>query len=297
MKNVIKRKSSGELNPINFIFLFFAGVINSLGVTLFLAPVHLYDSGLSGTSMLLWQITPDYLNLSFFLVVLNIPFFIFGAKKQGRAFTIYSIFTIAIYSISSYLITYVFPIDVSTSSPFAGKDLFLCAVFGGVISGIGSGTTLRFGGAIDGIEVMAVTFSKRLEITVGTFVMIYNAALYIVVGIVLKSWTLPLYSIVTYAIGIKTVDFIVEGLDKAKSATIVTDKHDEISQALSDTFGKGITLIDAEGFYSTSSKKIIYFVVNRFQIAKMKRVISEVDPEAFVTITDVSDVMRKSIKE
>ncbi|MCD7727628.1 MAG: YitT family protein [Ruminococcus sp.] len=297
MKNVIKRKSSRELNPINFIFLFFAGVINSLGVTLFLAPVHLYDSGLSGTSMLLWQITPDYLNLSFFLVVLNIPFFIFGAKKQGRTFTIYSIFTIAIYSISSYLITYVFPIDVSTSSPFAGKDLFLCAVFGGIISGIGSGTTLRFGGAIDGIEVMAVTFSKRLGITVGTFVMIYNAVLYIVVGIVLKSWTLPLYSIVTYTIGIKTVDFIVEGLDKAKSAMIVTDKHDEISQTLSDTFGKGITLIDAEGFYSTSSKKIIYFVVNRFQIAKMKRVISEVDPEAFVTITDVSDVMRKSIKK
>ena len=298
LKYIFKhKKSKKELSPVNFIFLFFAGIINALGVTLFLAPVHLYDSGLSGTSMLLWQITPDYLNLSFFLVILNIPFFIFGAKRQGKAFTIYSIFTIVIYSVASYLITYVIPIDVSVSSPFAGNDLILCAVFGGMISGIGSGTTIRFGGAIDGIEVMAVIFSKRIGITVGTFVMIYNAMLYIVVGILLKSWILPLYSIITYAVGIKTVDFIVEGLDKAKSAMIVTEKHDEISQALSDTFGRGITLIDAEGFYSTSSKKIIYFVVNRFQIAKMKRVISDVDPSAFVTITDVSDVMRKSIKE
>lgn len=291
------KKSKKELNSVNFVFLFFAGIINALGVTLFLAPVHLYDSGLSGTSMLLWQITPDYLNLSFFLVVLNIPFFIFGAKRQGKTFTIYSIFTIVIYSVASYLITYVLPIDVSASSPFAGNDLILCAVFGGMISGIGSGTTIRFGGAIDGIEVMAVIFSKRIGITVGTFVMTYNAVLYIVVGIVLHSWTLPLYSIITYAVGIKTVDFIVEGLDKAKSAMIITEKHDEISQALSDTFGKGITLIDAEGYYSTSSKTIIYFVVNRFQIAKMKRVIADVDPSAFVTITDVSDVMRKSIKE
>ncbi len=298
LKYIFKhKKSKKELSPVNFIFLFFAGIINALGVTLFLAPVHLYDSGLSGTSMLLWQITPDYLNLSFFLVILNIPFFIFGAKRQGKTFTIYSIFTIVIYSVASYLITYVIPIDVSVSSPFAGNDLILCAVFGGMISGIGSGTTIRFGGAIDGIEVMAVIFSKRIGITVGTFVMIYNAMLYIVVGILLKSWILPLYSIITYAVGIKTVDFIVEGLDKAKSAMIVTEKHDEISQALSDTFGRGITLIDAEGFYSTSSKKIIYFVVNRFQIAKMKRVISDVDPSAFVTITDVSDVMRKSIKE
>lgn len=298
MKYIFKhKKSKKELNPVNFVFLFFAGIINALGVTLFLAPVHLYDSGLSGTSMLLWQITPDYLNLSFFLVILNIPFFAFGAKRQGKTFTVYSIFTIIIYSVASYLITYVLPIDVSTSSPFAGNDLILCAIFGGMISGIGSGTTIRFGGAIDGIEVMAVIFAKRIGITVGTFVMAYNAVLYIVVGIVLHSWILPLYSIITYAVGIKTVDFIVEGLDKAKSAMIVTEKHDEISQALSDTFGRGITLIDAEGYYSTSSKKIIYFVVNRFQIAKMKRVITDVDPSAFVTITDVSDVMRKSIKE
>lgn len=286
-----------KLRLRNFPFLFFAGITNAIGVTLFLAPVHLYDSGLSGTSMLLWQLTPDWLSLSFFLIVLNTPFFIFGAKKQGFGFTVYSLFAILIYSAASYLITYVLPIDVTTASPFAGTDLVLCAIFGGLISGIGSGTTIRFGGAIDGVEVMAVIFARRLGLTVGTFVMIYNALLYIVVGIALQSWILPLYSIVTYAVGIKTVDFIVEGLDKAKSAIIITEQRQAVADTLSEAFGRGITLMEAEGYHSESSKTMIYFVINRFQISRMKRLIAETDPAAFVTITDVSDVLGSSLRE
>lgn len=286
-----------KLRPRNFLFLFFAGITNAIGVTLFLAPVHLYDSGLSGTSMLLWQLTPDWLSLSFFLIVLNTPFFIFGTKKQGVAFTVYSLFAIAVYSAASYLITYILPIDVSTASPFAGNDLVLCAFFGGLISGIGSGTTIRFGGAIDGVEVMAVIFARRMGITVGTFVMIYNAILYIVVGVILQSWMLPLYSIVTYAVGIKTVDFIVEGLDKAKSAIIITEQKQVVADALSEAFGRGITLIEAEGHHSETAKTMIYFVINRFQISRMKRLIAEADPAAFVTITDVSDVLGSSLKD
>ena len=129
-----------------------------------------------------------------------------------------------IYSLSSFVITDILPVDVSTSSPFAGEDLILCAVFGGLISGVGSGLTIRYGGAIDGIEVMAVIFSKKLNMTVGTFVMIYNVFLYIIIGIVFRSWELPLYSIITYAVAIKSIDFIVEGLDKAKSVMIITEK-------------------------------------------------------------------------
>ena len=100
-----------ELKPINFLYLTIAGIINAFGVTLFLFPVKLYDSGISGTSMLLDQITPAFLTLPMFLVVLNIPIFIFGLKRQGLAFTIYSIFTVIIYSLMSYLIMYVLPID------------------------------------------------------------------------------------------------------------------------------------------------------------------------------------------
>lgn len=294
----MKRLRNGfrRLSPINFLLLLIAGVINSIGVTMFLAPVNLYDSGFSGTSMLLWQVTPEQFSLSFFLIVLNIPFFLYGYKKQGMLFTVYSVFAVSVYSISSFVITDILPVDVSVASPIAGTDLLLCAVFGGIISGVGSGLTIRFGGAIDGVEVMAVIFAKRLGLTVGNFVMIYNVILYIVVGITSNSFILPLYSILTYCAAVKAVDFIVEGFDKAKSAMIITTYEQEISEALSEAFGRGITHIDAKGYYAGKEQTIIYFVVNRFQIARMKDIVSEIDENAFVTISEVSDMMGSSIK-
>ena len=278
----------------NFIALFFAGCINAFGVTVFLAPVKLYDSGISGTSILLSQITPEYMTLSLFLLVLNIPLFLFGLKRQGAAFTVYSVFAVAVYSMAAWLITDVLPIDVSMASPLAGEDLLLCALFGGMISGVGSGMTIRYGGAIDGVEVMAVIFAKKLGITVGTFVMIYNVLLYIVCGILIHSWILPLYSIVTYAAGLKTVDFVVEGFDRSKEVMIVTNKPDEVSRALMTAFECGTTKIAATGGYSNAEKTIIYFVVNRFQIARMRNIIHAIDPQAFVTISEVADVFKSN---
>ena len=285
-------KSLSELRIKNFLILLLAGAINAFGVTVFLAPVKLYDSGISGTSILLSQITPSYMSLSVFLLILNIPLFLFGLKKQGLTFTIYSVFTVGVYSLVAWLITDVLPIDVSMASPLAGDDLLLCALFGGIVSGIGSGLTIRYGGAIDGIEVMAVIFAKKLNVTVGTFVMIYNVLLYIVCGFVLQSWILPLYSIVTYGAGLKTVDFIVEGFDRSKEIIIVTDKPKEISDALIEAFECGTTKIAATGGYSNADKTIIYFVVNRFQISRMKNLVHEIDPKAFVTISDVDDVFK-----
>ena len=281
-----------SLSLKNFAFLLLAGCINAFGVTLFLAPVNLYDSGISGTSILVSQITPDFITLPLCLIILNIPIFLFGLKRQGLAFTVYSIFAIAVYALASFMITDVLPIDTSMASPLAGEDLLLCAIFGGVISGIGSGLTIRYGGAIDGVEVMAVIFSKKLNITVGTFVMIYNVLLYVICGSILQSWILPLYSIVTYAMGLKTVDFIVEGLDRSKEVMIITDKPGEISDALISAFECGTTKIEALGGYSNSKKTIIYFVVNRFQISKMKSIVHEIDPRAFVTISEVADIFK-----
>ncbi len=278
----------------NFIFLFIAGCVNAVGVTLFLAPVKLYDSGISGTSILLSQITPEYLTLSVFLLLLNVPLFLFGLKKQGLPFTVYSLFAIAVYSVTAWLITDILPVDVSIASPLAGQDLLLCALFGGIISGVGSGLTIRNGGAIDGVEVMAVIFSKKLNITVGTFVMIYNVVLYIICGIIKQSWILPLYSIVTYAAGLKTIDFVVEGLDRSKSVMIITDKAKEINEALTEEFKCGTTSMSAVGGYSNAEKTVIYFVVNRFQIYKMKNIIHSIDPKAFVTISEVADVFKSN---
>lgn len=286
------KKEFKKFKWVNFLLLTAAGIINAIGVTLFIAPVGLYDSGVSGTSILLSQVTP--LNLSAFLLILNIPLFLYGLKRQGLAFTVYAIYAVAVYSVGAWLITDILPIDVSMASPLAGSDLLLCALFGGLISGTGSGMAIRFGGAMDGVEVMAVIFAKRLGISVGTFVMIYNVALYVTCGIVINSWILPLYSIVTYGAALKTVDFIVEGFDREKAADIVTAKPQEVAAAISETFKCGITMTQAKGYYSNEEKTVLYVVLNRFQISKMKDIVREADPSAYISVSEVVDVFHPS---
>ena len=287
------RRFFRDVDLINILVLTIAGIINAFGITIFLYPVELYDSGISGTSMLLAQITPNYISLSFFLILLNVPLFIYGLKKQGKIFTFYAIYAVGIYSICAWLITDVLPIDVSFASPLAGTDLLLCALFGGVISGIGSGLAIKSGGAMDGIEVLAVIFTKQLGISVGTFVMIYNVILYIICGIAIQSWILPLYSIVTYFAALKTIDYIVEGIDREKAVIIITSKGDKICEALLSEFNRGITKLSAEGAYSKEEKTFLYFIVNRFQIGKVKEIVRSVDKFAYLSISEVAEIFSK----
>ena len=172
--------------------------------------------------------------------------------------------------------------------------LLMCflLMFGGMISGTGSGLTMRRGGAMDGIDVLAVIFAKAMGISVGSFVMIYNVGLYVLCGIVLNSWILPLYSIVTYMAALKTIDFIVDGFDRAKCAMIVTSCPDEITAALSQEFETGSTRVNALGGYSNRQKTIIWFVVNRFQITKLKDIVHRIDPAAYITLHEVADVFK-----
>lgn len=284
------RKLFAEIKWINFLYLTVAGLINSIGVTMFLAPVHLYDSGISGTSILLSQLTEGKVPLSMFLIILNVPLFLFGLKKQGVKFTIYSLYAVAMYSMFAWLITDILPIDVSMISPLAGSDLLLCSIFGGLISGVGSGLTIRFGGAIDGMEVLSVIFAKKLGLTVGSFVMIYNVILYICCGLAINSWILPLYSIVAYFVALKTIDFVVEGFDRSKAAMVVTSRPDKVAGALSDAFETGVTLIPAKGYFSGEQKTVLYIVLNRFQIPKAREIVHDEDPTAYITITEVADV-------
>lgn len=285
IRNIIQ-----TLKWTNFIFLTIAGIINAFGVIMFLAPVKLYDSGISGTAMLISQETPEWCSLSLILILLNIPIFILGFKKQGAKFTIFSVYTVVVYSLVAWIITDILPVDVSIVSPLAGSDLFLCAIFGGIVSGCGSGLAVRFGGAIDGVDVLAVMFSKKLGVSFGTFVMGYNVLLYIICGFVISSWILPLYSIVTYAAALKTVDFFVEGFDRSKAAYIITTKPKEVCKALSEEFENGITMIPAKGYYSNADKTMIYFNVNRFQVGKMKNLVHDIDAKAYISISDVADI-------
>ena len=129
-------------------------------------------------------------------------------------------------------------------------------------------------------------------ITVGNFVMAYNVVLYVAAGLICHSWILPLYSIITYYVGQNAVDFIVEGLDRSKSVMIITEKGDAVSQALIDAFACGTTKLPARGGFTNVDKTVIYFVVNRFQIARMRTIVHDIDPAAFLTISDVADVFR-----
>ena len=271
------------------VMLTLAGIVNAFGITMFLNPVNLYDSGISGTSMLLDQLISP-VSLSVFLLALNIPLFLYGLKKQGVRFTLSAIYTVAIYSLFAFLITDVFPIDVSLASPLAKQDLLLCALFGGLISGVGSGLAIRGGGAMDGVEIMSVIFAKRIGVSVGSFVMAYNVVLYTICGVVMQDWILPLYSIVAYGAGIKTIDFVVEGFDRSKCAIIITVKPTEVCAALSEAFQSGPTCMEARGGYTNAPKTMVYFIVNRFQVTRMKELVHDIDPTAFITISEVADV-------
>ncbi|MCD8293847.1 MAG: YitT family protein [Clostridia bacterium] len=295
----------------NFIWLIVAGIINAVGVTLLLSPLELYDSGVSGLSMFLGNLTPSYLPLALFLVVINVPIFIFGFKKQGASFTIYSLFAIIMYSLIALvfqtLIPGLFPGFFDNGSPLVGDDMFLAAVFGGLLSGVGSGLTIRYGGTMDGIETLAVIFAKRINLSVGNFVLIFNVILYIIIGITYicagmspsgYTFQIPLYSIVAYVINGMAVDFISEGLDKAKGALIIPTpgNYAAVAEALSAEFGRGLTVLDGKGYYSKQDKKVIYCVVNRFQVARLHAIVSQYDSNAFVTVWDISDVFGTSIK-
>lgn len=288
------REEIKRVHPVNLLFLTLAGVVNATGVTLFLTPLGLYDGGFSGTSFFLSQVTP--LHMSILLLILNFPFFLLGFKKLGLPFILYSLYTIGVYSLFAWLYQNVFPLDFSAGSPIVQEEKLLAAVFGGIISGVGSGITIRFGGAIDGVEVLGVLFAKKINLSIGTFVMIYNAILYIIAGAVFSNWHLALYSIIAYACGLKAVDFVVDGFDKAKSAFIITDQFEEVADALSLEFGRGVTVLDAEGYYSKANKTIIYCVINRFEVAKLKEIIQSIDANAFVAINDVTDSMSKNLR-
>ncbi|MBQ2740535.1 MAG: YitT family protein [Clostridia bacterium] len=289
-----------KLKLFNFIGLTLAGIINAIGVCLFLTPLYIYDGGFSGTSVLLNRYIA-FLPQAVFLLVLNVPFYFIGRKKIGWEFLIYSLYAVAIYALGSLAINlWIFPNGFSDGSPIVGEEVVLATIFGGLLSGVGSGLVIKFGGALDGVEVMALLFHKKLGVSVGTFVMMYNAILYIAAAVIASvasgenEWTIALYSVVAYYVGLKTIDFIVEGLEKGKAAMIITENPRKLSEALSHELKRGITLWDSKGYYSGSDKKMLYVVVNRFEIAKLKTLVSELDPKAFVSIMEVSEVMGES---
>ena len=279
-----------------FIYLFLAAVINTIGVGLLLIPAQMLDGGNSGLSFLLNILTG--VNISIYILVLNIPFYLAAFKILGKNSVIYSLFSIVMYSFTMYIIREILKLqDTGIITEITNYDHYiLTAIFGGLLSGIGSGLTIKNGSSFDGIEILAVMLTKRIGISVGTIVMVFNIIMYITAGIILNSFLHPLYSIIAYFVGIKVIDSIVEGFDKASSAFIITTKGDDIAKVISQKLGRSITILEGKGYYSDTQRQVLYCVVNRFEIVSLKKIIFSADPSAFISFSAVSDVMGTPVK-
>lgn len=284
-------KEKFKLEWWRLLTLLLAGAINAFGVVAFLFPSGIIDSGISGLSVLLARLTPA--SIAIFIICINLPFFAFGFKRMGLKFIVCSGIAIASYALFSYIFDSLINLDAIMFKAVR-EDMLLCTIFGSVISGTGSGLTIKMGGAIDGIEVTAVVFAKKLSLTVGQFVMIFNVILYVTACFLLKDFQIGLYSIIAYAIGLKAVDFIADGFDKGKGVIVITEKSDVVAEALSAELGRGVTILNARGYYSGTDKTMLYCVVNRFEVSRLKATITSTDPSAFVTISDISEVLSES---
>ena len=273
-------KKETRISPVNVLMLIIAGFINAVGVIIFLQPFGV---------IFISAVAPKA-HIAILLVCFNLPLFLLGFKKLNFRFIIYSIVAIISYTVWSALFKSVFFIDNVVLKAIKG-DMFLATVFGGLLSGFGSGLTIRYGGAIDGIEVMGICFARKLGMSIGQFVMAFNIILYTIASIVLNQFKVGLYSVVSYAVGLKVVDFIVEGFDKAKGCTIITTKKEEIAHTISEELRRGVTVLDCVGYFSNENMKMLSCVVNRFEVVRIKDIIAKIDPSAFVAISDISEMV------
>ncbi|MBS4213944.1 MULTISPECIES: YitT family protein [Neobacillus] len=261
-----------------FLFITLGAVIMAYGLEAVLIPNNMIDGGVTGLSMLLSHVTT--FNLSIFLVVLNLPFFFLGYKQIGKTFAVSMLYGIIALSVATSFMHHV--------KPIVNNEL-LAVVFGGLILGLGVGLTIRNGGVLDGTETLAILIEKRVPFTVGEIIMFVNVIIFSVAAFVFSIEN-ALFSMLTYYIAFRTIDVVVKGLDDMKSVYIISDNTDEMAEAITERLGRGVTYLHGEGSYSGEDKRVILCVFTRLEETKMKDIIREIDPQAFIIATDVSAV-------
>lgn len=272
----MKKKHHIIFSTINkVIFMVIGSVLASIGLEIFLIPNKIIDGGMTGISIMASHLTK--LPLGLFILLLNLPFLIIGYKQIGKTFAISTLFSVICLSIG---VSFLHPI------PGLTNDILLAAVFGGIILGVGVGIIIRSGGSLDGTEIIAIILDKRTAFSIGEIVMFFN--LFILGGSgFIFGWDRAMYSLIAYFIAFKAIDITVEGLDESKSVIIVSDKNKEISEAIMERLGRGLTLLDGKGAYKGASTNVIYVVVSRLEIAKLKSIVHGFDEDALVTIASV----------
>jgi uncharacterized membrane-anchored protein YitT (DUF2179 family) len=252
-----------------------------IGLKCFLIPNGYIDGGAMGVSLLLQQMTN--IELSIFVILVNLPFLIFGIKQISLQFTIKSILAITILAV---LLHY-------SNLPSITEDKLLIAVFGGFFLGAGIGLTIRGGAVIDGTEVIAIYISRRTILSVGDFIAIFNVSLFIL-AIVLIGIETAMYSMLIYFSASKTIDFIINGIEEYTAVLIVSEESERIKNFISNDLGKGVTVFNSEKGYGSKGHKeqryILYCVVTRLEVTNLIFEIEKIDPHAFITQQSIKDL-------
>ena len=279
----MKRIFKEHLFPVLMILL--GAACAAFSVECFLLHNTILDGGVTGVSMIIGKLTG--IPLSILIVVINIPFFFMGYKALGKRFLFRGLLAILLFS--SLL-------EVFSCIGYATDSKLLAVVFGGVLLGVGVGTVLRFGGCLDGTEIAAMLLSKKVSVSTGGIIVIIDIIIYSVAGFCF-SWQSAMFSLLTYFITFKIIDLVEVGLEQAKAAMIITDNADELADSIYRRLGRTCTFISAEGLVSGSKKTVLYCVITRVEVSELKRIISESDVSAFVTISEVSEILGNHIKK
>ena len=279
-------KSNKKLldNFLSFLLITLGATLAALALEIFLVPNNIIDGGIIGISIMISYITK--VKWSILTFVLNIPFLILGYKQLGKSFLIKAAYAMLVFSI---LLEQFKPVPELTN------DILLATVFGGLLLGIGVGFVIKFGACLDGTEVVAILINKKTSFSVGQVVMFLNFFIYSTSGL-LFGWDRALYSILTYFITFKIIDMVSEGFEQAKAAMIITNHGEEIANSIYKHLGRTVTMLEGEGLIS-GKKVVLYAVVTRIEIPELKRIVAADDYSAFVTITDVNEIVGKHIKK
>jgi len=276
--NPTHRKSKKVKILKNAIAMCVGAILVAVALEIFLVPNDVIDGGITGISIMVSNLTG--LPLGIFIFVLNIPFFYLGYKQIGKTFAFSTIFGIIVLS---YFTSRFHPVPAFTD------DILLATIFGGIILGIGVGLAIRYGGALDGIEILAIIINQKIPFSVGQIILIFNLFILGTAGYVF-TWDRAMYSILAYVIAFKTIDIVVDGLEQSKSVWIISEKSIEIGEAILSRLGRGVTYINGEGAFSRDDTKVIFCVVTRLEEAEIKDLVDDIDPTAFLAIADIAEV-------
>ncbi|WP_373229762.1 YitT family protein [Cohnella sp.] len=257
--------------------MFVGSAFVSVGLEIFLVPNNIIDGGIVGISIILSHLSK--LPLGIFLVLLNLPFLIIGYKQIGKTFALSTLFSVIVMSIGTTLLHPVPPLTI---------DPLLAAVFGGIIVGVGVGLVIRSGGSLDGTEIVAIVCNKKSPFSVGEIVMFFNLFILGSAGFVF-GWDHAMYSLIAYYIAFKLIDVVLEGLDQSKSVWIISENNQSLGDAIVNRLGRGITYLHGEGGFG-GNKRVIFCVITRLEEAKLKAIVEEIDPFAFLAIGNIHDV-------